>query len=93
MSTVGQEVMRTDFAANQAVQDMKEKFAEVFDLMTSHIVKSQEKMDTPPAIMSEDSIKGHMDVIKRGEDLQRCMSEACRLLETACMWSTKALST
>lgn len=90
--TIGDEIMRTDFAKNDEVQYLKEEFAKLYTALTNRVINAQRDMENTPNIISDESVRKHMETIRKSEELMRCMSEACRLLENACMWAVKGLS-
>lgn len=90
--TVGQEVMRTKFSSNPAVHEMKQKFAKLFDEVTELAMKAQQESDTTPTIYSDETIKNHMNVIKKNEELTRCLAKACEQIELACLYAIKGMT-
>lgn len=90
--TIGQEVMRVEFSGNTEVRVFKEAYAKLFDMLADEAMKAQKAIDTAPAIMSDETIKRHMETIRAGEELMRCVSEANKLIELSCMWAVKGLT-
>jgi hypothetical protein len=89
--SIGQEVMRVDFGSPE-VKELKNKFASLFDELALRAQKMQEEIDTPPSIHSDETIKRHMDLIKNNEDGMRCLAEASKILEMACMYAVKGIT-
>jgi hypothetical protein len=90
--TLGQEIIRVDFAKDGEVKDMKIAFAALLDRLINRSQDAQKAMDTPPTILAPEAIQSHMEVIRKNEELMRCMSEAGKLLEVAAMWAVKGLT-
>lgn len=90
--TIGQEVIRVQFAATGVVAETKQKFADLYDYLTEFVLKAEKEINTPPAVYSQDSINNHMEVIRKNEELMRCVSEAAKLIETAAMFAVKGLT-
>lgn len=91
-TSVGQEIMRVAFSANPKVKEYKEKFAKLFDEVSEMAMEIQNKIDTPPTIYSDETIKNHMEFIKKGEESIRCYAEACKILEMSCMYVVKGIT-
>ncbi len=91
-TTVGQEIIRTSFASNDEVSVLKNEFAKLYDKLVDRVLAAQTAADTTPAIHSTDTISKHMEVVRQSEELMRCMSEACKLLEQSAMFAVKAIT-
>jgi len=83
--------MRVNFGSVE-VQEMKQKFAKLFDEVTELAMIKQKEIDTPPTIYSEDAIQKHMAVIKKNEESMRCFAESAKILETSCMYAVKGMT-
>lgn len=92
MPSLGKEVMRVEFSGRPEVREMKVKFAELFDYVSNLAMEAEKASDTPPAIHSAETIARHMDLIRRNEEAVRCYAEACKIIETSCMYATKGLT-
>lgn len=92
MKSVGQEIMRVRDNDSGEVKALKSAFAKIFDHMTSIVMETQAKVEQGPAIVSEESVKQHMNtVVRQGDEQMRCMAESGKYLELACMWAIKGL--
>lgn len=89
--TIGQEVIRVNSGSVEA-QEIKQKFAKLFDEVTELAMKAQTEIDTPPSIYSDESINKHMALCKKNEEATRCYAKACELIELAAMWAVKGMT-
>lgn len=92
VQSIGRDIMQADHSGNPKVHGFKLMFAELFDKIAQEVVLAEKENNTNPTIISEASIKKHMDTIKSNEEMMRCLSEAGKYLELACMWTTKGLT-
>jgi hypothetical protein len=90
--TLGQEIIRVDFSRDGEVKDMKLAFSALLDRILQRAQEAQVAIDTPPSIHSAETIQAHMEVIRKNEELMRCLSEAGKLLEVAAMWAVKGIT-
>lgn len=90
--TIGQEIMRTQFSKNDKVGEWKQRFAKLFDDISQLAMDAERESDTPPAIHSAETIAKHMELVRKNEDAVRCFAEACKILETSCMYLVKGLT-
>lgn len=89
--TVGNEIMRTAFGSERT-QALKAKFAALFDELTQEAMTADNRANKGPMIHSKEAIDAHMVVVAAAGETMRCMSEACKLLEVACMFAVKGIT-
>lgn len=89
--TIGQEIMRTAFG-NEKSKALKEDFAALFDKITQEAMTADNRAQKGPMIHSKDAIDAHMVVVAAAGETMRCMSEACKYLELACMYAIKGIT-
>lgn len=89
--TIGQELMRVAFG-NEQTQAMKQKFADLFDEMTQKAMDADARANKGPMIHGDDGIRAHMVVVAAANETMRCMSEACKYLELACLYAVKGVT-
>ncbi len=89
--TVGDEIMRTAFG-NDKSKALKAKFAALFNEMTQEAMDADARAQKGPMIHGKDGIDAHMVIVAAAGETMRCMSEACKLLELACMYAVKGIT-
>lgn len=89
--TIGQEIMRSNFG-NEASRKLKGDFANLFDKLSQLAMDADTRANTPPAIHSSEGIQAHMVVVAASQETTRCMAEACKYLELACMYAVKGIT-
>lgn len=83
--------MRSAFG-NDKSKALKQKFAALFDEMTQEAMNADARAQKGPMIHSTDAINAHMVVVAASQETMRCMSEACKFLELACMYAVKGIT-
>lgn len=83
--------MRTAFG-NDKTQALKQKFADLFDEMTQTAMTANTRAEKGPMIHDQHAIEAHMVVVAAAQETMRCMSEACKFLELACMYAVKGIT-
>ncbi|TXH08754.1 MAG: hypothetical protein E6R03_17730 [Hyphomicrobiaceae bacterium] len=89
--TIGQEVMRSAFG-NEKTRKLKEEFAALFDKITQEAMDADNRANKGPMIDDHHAIQAHMVVVAAAQETMRCMSEACKYLELACMYAVKGIT-
>lgn len=92
--TIGQEVMRTEFANSEVVRSIKESFATLYTRLVNLAGKAQEDAhNNVPSTLAASELAEYLDgAARKAEETMRCMSEACERLEVACMYAVKGLT-
>ncbi len=89
--TVGQEIMRSNFG-NEESRKLKEEFAKLFDKMTQYAMSADNRANQGPMIHSNEGVQAHMVIVAAANETMRCMAEACKFLEQACMYAVKGIT-
>lgn len=91
-TSIGQEIMRTQFSGNEKVREWKERYAKLFDDISQMAMDADKVSNETPAIHSPETISKHMELIRRNEEAIRCYAEASKILETSCMYLVKGIT-
>jgi hypothetical protein len=89
--TIGQEIMRSNFG-NDHSKALKQKFAALFDTVTQLAMDAENRANKGPMIQDHHAVQAHMVVVAASQETMRCMSEACKYLELACMYAVKGIT-
>lgn len=83
--------MRSAFG-NEKSRALKEKFAALFDEITQEAMDADSRANRGPMIHGKEGVDAHMVVVAAAQETMRCMSEACKYLELACMYAVKGIT-
>lgn len=89
--TIGEEIMRSNHGTPRSME-LKQKFADLFDIITQEAMNAEARADKGPMIHSSEAVQAHMVVVAAAGETMRCMSEACKYLELACMYGVKGIT-